>query len=430
MKSLTLYELNSLIRQTLEVTMFEQYWLCTEISSLNNNRGHCFLELVQKDDRGNGIIAKASAHIWANKWIMIKDYFKSVTGQSLSVGMQVLIKVEITFHELYGYALNVVDVDPTYTLGDIARRRMEIIQALKDEGVFEMNKELPLPRLLQRIAVISSQTAAGYGDFCNQLYSNESGLAFSIKLFPATMQGNDVERSVIEALEIIAKEQDNWDVVVIIRGGGSSTDLSGFDTLALGENVAQFPLPIITGIGHERDDTIIDLVSHTRVKTPTAAAEFLIHHQKEELSILESMQERLYSSLCDTINNEKHKLQIITNKLPSIFNVFKSQETARIDRILLTLQKLIVQKTTNENALVDNRHQRIITATNSMLTMQNHKLEMVGIRIESADPQHILNLGFSITRVDGTAVKDASTLKKGQIIETTFNKGIIKSTIQ
>ena len=292
MNALTLYELNGLVRQTLELTLDAEYWVQAEIAELRVNR-HCYMELVQKEARGGGIVAKARAQVWANRWAFIKPMFEQMTGQTLAAGMQVMLKVEVTFHELYGYSLNVTDIDPSYTLGDIARHRQEILRRLAEEGIETMNKDLPLPRLLQRIAVISSASAAGYGDFCNQLNNNQRGLAFKTELFQAVMQGNDVESSVVSALNRIAEQQDEWDVVVIIRGGGATSDLQGFDSLLLAENVAQFPLPIITGIGHERDDTVIDLISHTRVKTPTAAAEFLIHHQEQELDILEDLSARL-----------------------------------------------------------------------------------------------------------------------------------------
>ena len=271
-EALTLYELNGLVRQTLELTLDEAYWVQAEVSELRVNR-HCYMELVQKEARGNGIMAKARAQVWANRWAFLKPMFENTTGQRLAAGMQVLVQVEVTFHELYGYSLNIIDIDPTYTLGDIARRRQEILQQLHREGIDQMNKELPLPRLMQRIAVISSASAAGYGDFCNQLTNNKRGLAFKTELFPAIMQGNDVESSIIKALNRIAERMDEWDVVVIIRGGGATSDLQGFDSLLLAENVAQFPLPIITGIGHERDDTVIDLASAPQRNHPSETAD-------------------------------------------------------------------------------------------------------------------------------------------------------------
>lgn len=429
MTSLSLYELNNLVRSTIESTMYDLYWVRAEISSIQVNR-HCYLELVQKDERGRGIMAKARAQIWANTWFTLKSHFEHITRQTLSAGMEVLVQVEVTFHELYGYSLTITDIDPTYTLGDIARRRLEIIQTLKDEGVFEMNKELPIPRLLQRIAVISSATAAGYGDFCDQLHNNKSKLAFQTKLFPAIMQGNDVESSVIKALNAIAEEQDSWDVVVIIRGGGSVTDLSGFDSLALAENVAQFPIPIITGIGHERDDTVIDLVSHTRVKTPTAAAEFLILHQQEELTELTDLADRLYSSINNILQHNKVKLTLMTNKLPNLLEVIKTRETSRLEHILHNIQSRTIQRMTNEKGMIDNKEQRLFSAVENIMSAQRHKLELLQTKMDSSDPQRILNLGFSITRIDGKAVKDASILQDGQTIETVLKNGNIVSIVK
>lgn len=429
MNSITLYDLNNIVRQTLELTLPEPFWIRAEISEIRFNR-HCYLELVQKDKSGNGLIAKARAQIWANSWYILKNHFERVTNQPLSAGMEILVQAEVTFHEVYGFSLNIVDIDPTYTLGDIARRRMEIIRTLKEEGIFDMNRELQLPRLIQRIAIISSASAAGYGDFCDQLQSNKSGLAFHTQLFPASMQGNDVERSVIAALNHIADDIDSWDIVVIIRGGGSVTDLSGFDSLNLAENVAQFPIPIITGIGHERDDTIIDLISHTRVKTPTAAAEFLIHYQEAELLLINDLADRIFTATNETLVLEKQRISTLTSKLPTLFEIIRQRENARIDRIAFSLQSSIVQTIANEKVLISNRMQQLSSATESLITRRHHMLDVINAKLDGADPQRILNLGFSITRINGKAVQDADILKPGDIIETTFKSGTTKSIIQ
>ena len=272
--TVTLYELNHLVSKVIESEMPSEYWVEAELSECRESRGHCYMELIQKDERTATPIAKASAKCWANKWMLIRPGFERTTGQRLHAGMKVLLKVYAQFHEAYGFSWIVTDIDPTYTLGDMARKRQEIIRQLKEEGVFDLQKELQLPLFCQRIAVISSETAAGYGDFCNQLADNPYGFQFQTRLFPAIMQGEGVEQSIIAALERIFSFHipQNFDAVVIIRGGGATSDMSGFDTLALAENVANFPLPIITGIGHDRDECILDMVSHTRVKTPTAAA--------------------------------------------------------------------------------------------------------------------------------------------------------------
>ena len=428
MNSLSLYELNNLVRSTLEMTMCDEYWVHAEISELRENR-HCYLEFAQKDALGNGLVAKARGQVWANRWVMLRSHFERTTGQRLCVGMQVLVKVEVTFHELYGYSLNVVDIDPTYTLGDIARRRKEIMDKIRAEGIADMNKELPLPRLTQRIAVISAATAAGYGDFSNQLHNNARGLAFVTRLFPATMQGNEVESSIVNALNAIAAEQDDWDVVVIIRGGGATTDLAGFDSLVLAENVAQFPLPIITGIGHERDDTIIDMVSHTRVKTPTAAAEFLIHHQEEELDYVNALADRIIKNGLAKIANEKTRLQAITSKMPSLYKAYKAGEEARLDRKLSIIQNNILQNVQRKLNTTAMREQQLKLYTSALLNKEHNRLDILENKIKNASPERILKLGFTITRINGKAVKDATLLHKGDMIETEFAQGKVKSTV-
>ncbi len=428
MNSLSLYELNNLVRSTLEMTMCDEYWVHAEISELRENR-HCYLEFAQKDALGNGLVAKARGQVWANRWVMLRSHFERTTGQRLCVGMQVLVKVEVTFHELYGYSLNVVDIDPTYTLGNIARRRKEIMDKIRAEGIADMNKELPLPRLIQRIAVISAATAAGYGDFSNQLHNNARGLAFVTRLFPATMQGNEVESSIVNALNAIAAEQDDWDVVVIIRGGGATTDLAGFDSLVLAENVAQFPLPIITGIGHERDDTIIDMVSHTRVKTPTAAAEFLIHHQEEELDNVNALADRIIKNGLAKIANEKTRLQAITSKMPSLYKAYKAGEEARLDRKLSIIQNNILQNVQRKLNTTAMREQQLKLYTSALLNKEHNRLDILENKIKNASPERILKLGFTITRINGKAVKDATLLHKGDMIETEFAQGKVKSTV-
>ena len=428
MNSLSLYELNNLVRSTLEMTMCDEYWVHAEISELRENR-HCYLEFAQKDALGNGLVAKARGQVWANRWVMLRSHFERTTGQRLCVGMQVLVKVEVTFHELYGYSLNVVDIDPTYTLGDIARRRKEIMDKIRAEGIADMNKELPLPRLIQRIAVISAATAAGYGDFSNQLHNNARGLAFVTRLFPATMQGNEVESSIVNALNAIAAEQDDWDVVVIIRGGGATTDLAGFDSLVLAENVAQFPLPIITGIGHERDVTIIDMVSHTRVKTPTAAAEFLIHHQEEELDYVNTLADRIIKNGLAKIANEKTRLQAITSKMPSLYKAYKAGEEARLDRKLSIIQNNILQNVQRKLNTTAMREQQLKLYTSALLNKEHNRLDILENKIKNASPERILKLGFTITRINGKAVKDATLLHKGDMIETEFAQGKVKSTV-
>ena len=294
-RALTLYELNARVRGVLETGLPDRYWLQAELSEVREAyNGHCYLEFVQKDKGGRELVARARGVIWAGVYQLLKPMFEREAGRPLAAGLKVLVRVSVSFHELYGYSLTVTDIDPAYTLGDMARLRREILARLEEDGILYANKELSLPMIVSRVAVISSATAAGYGDFCHQLLLNDYRFRFDVRLFPAVMQGERVEQSVLSALEAVMNDAEGgWDVVVIIRGGGATSDLSGFDSYWLAAACAQFPLPVITGIGHERDDTVIDLVAHTRVKTPTAAAAFLVRHQLEAAMRLEEASRQL-----------------------------------------------------------------------------------------------------------------------------------------
>lgn len=431
MTSLSLLELNSLVRDVLDHTFSNRtYWLQAELSGVSEHGPHCYLEFVQKGEGDRDILAQANGHVWGNRWSLIRAYFQKATGQRLSAGMQVLVQVEITFHERYGYALNVLDIDPTYTLGDLARRRREILQALQREGVADMNKELPLPRLLQRIAVISSPNAAGYEDFCRQLEQNPSQLIFHTRLFPAVMQGQHVESTVISALETIAAELDQWDVVVIIRGGGSATDLSGFDTLPLAENVSQFPLPIITGIGHERDDTVIDLVAHTRVKTPTAAAQFIIQHQQAELDHLTDLSDTLTEHVTLWLQSDRQRLQHLSAQVPSLARLLLSRETLRLQHLQATLQEAAQCPVNLQRNRLNIQNERLRHYAETTLASHRHRLQLFETNLRAAQPDRLLRLGFSITRLNGHAVTDVAMLKQGDLLTTTLAKGTVTSEVK
>ena len=405
-KRYSLLELNRMVRESIECEMPEEYWVEAELSECRETRGHCYMELIQKDELSATPVAKAPAKCWANKWLTIRPYFERITGQQLHAGMKVLLQVYPQFHEAYGFSWIVNDIDPTYTIGDMARKRQEIIKKLKDEGVFDLQKELRLPMFCQRIAVISSQTAAGYGDFCNQLADNPYGFKFETQLFPATMQGEGVEQSIINALERIY--DTDYDCVVIIRGGGATSDMSGFDTLALAENVANFPIPIITGIGHERDESILDMVSHTRVKTPTAAAAFLIEHLKEVLDVIDNSQDRITRYAQQKLTTLNSQLAIVSESIPRLFSLVKTRQESKLDIF----------------------EQRMRTSIDRRLTSESHKLELISEKLKALDPTLLLARGYSITMHNGHAVKDASSLAPGTEIETRLAKGTIHSIIK
>lgn len=428
---LSLYELNSLVRDVISMSLPDSYWVEAELSEAREGYGgHCYMELIEKDEHSNTPIAKAHASCWRNRWMLLKPQFERVTGQRIHAGMKVLLKVHSQFHENYGFSWIVDDIDPTYTMGDMARKRMEIIQTLKEEGVFDLQKELKLPMFCQRIAVISSATAAGYGDFCNQLADNGYGLQFTTALFAATMQGEGVEQSVISALNRINEEWENWDCVVIIRGGGATSDLSGFDTLALAENVANFPLPIITGIGHERDESVLDMISFQRVKTPTAAAAFLVDHLTEVYARIEDAQEAIVNYVKRRLQVERMKFERLSTQIPTLFSLVKVRQSNRLDQLLNRL------KVKAERIPADGLHRlemldaRLKEPVARKLERELHRIDMLSQRAIAQDPERLLSRGYSITLKDGKSIKDASQLKAGDEIETRFAKGVAKAVVK
>ena len=435
-KRLTLLELNSLVREVIESEMPNEYWVEAELSECRESRGHCYMELIQKDEHSATPVAKASAKCWASKWMLIRPHFERTTGQRLHAGMKVLLRVYAQFHEAYGFSWIVTDIDPTYTLGDMARKRQEIIRQLKAEGIFDLQRELRLPLFCQRIAVISSETAAGYGDFCNQLADNPYGFRFETRLFPAIMQGDGVEQSIIDALEKIFQMQtengdsSQFDCVVIIRGGGATSDMSGFDTLALAENVANFPIPIITGIGHDRDESILDMVSHTRVKTPTAAAAFLIDHLKTVLDSLNDSQEQILRLAQQKLTYYKSQFATVAELLPRLFSNVKIRQEARLDALNNSIAHHAQQKILNSQLSIVNLENRLPILLDRRLMTEKHRLELLEEKTKSLDPALLLKRGYSITLKDGKTVRDAQALRSGDEIETRLANGTVHSIVE
>ncbi len=429
-KALTLYELNSLVKETIETTMVNDYWVEAELTECRESRGHCYMELVEKDDSSNVPIAKASAKCWRTNWGTIRSYFERVAGQQLHSGMKVMLQVYPQFHELYGFSWIVTDINPEFTLGDMARKRREIVRKLKEEGVFDMQRELTLPVFAQRIAIISSLTAAGYGDFCNQIDNNGYGFRFSTTLFQAVMQGQQVEESIISALNQINERIDDFDVVVIIRGGGGTADFSGFDTLPLAENVANFPLPVITGIGHERDECVLDMVAYASVKTPTAAAAFLIDHLVEVDSFLEKAQDVIVNTVSRKIDYEKVRLEKYSRQIPLLFSIAKTKEEALLDKMSQHILSLFNIKMGAENSNLDKINLRLQNAVKGIIERKENEINQLNTRLQSLNPKRILKYGYSITYKDGHALKDPSVLNTGDEIVTVVEKGKIKSIVR
>ena len=428
--ALTLYELNSLVVELIDKVMPSSYWVEAEIADARESKGHLYLELIEKDESTNIPIARASAKCWRSSWLMIEPHFERVAGVKLRAGLQIMIQVHAQFHAQYGFSWIIDDINPEYTMGSMARKRNEIIAQLKSEGVFELQRELCLPLFAQRIAVISSASAAGYGDFCNQLQHNEYGFRFQMQLFQAFMQGEQVEQSIVAALNLISTKEDDFDCVVIIRGGGATADLSGFDTLVLAENVANFPLPVITGIGHERDESILDMVAHTRVKTPTAAAAFLIDHLAATLNRIEQAQISIQRMVEHRIQHEKLHLQQLSTHIPILFSMVKNRENARLDDYWHALLQRVMLHLQQSKMRVELLSNKVIPATTNKLMAEQHKLQLLEQRVDGVNPERMLRLGYSLTYKNGYVLCNVNEVKAGDEITTHLEGGIITSVVK
>lgn len=407
-ESYSLSELGKCIKMTLKTAFSEPVWVRAEISEMHENvSGHCYLDLIEKADDTDVLVAKQKATIWAFTYRMLKPYFESETGATLRAGMKVLLLCEVEFHEVYGVSLNVRDIDPAFTVGEMAVRRAEIIRRLTDDGIVDMNKQQPLAPVPQRVAVISSATAAGYGDFCDQLRNNVFGYTFYTKLFPATMQGAQTEQSVVAALDKICDFIDNFDVVVIIRGGGATSDLVAFDNYNLALHCAQFPLPIISGIGHQRDESVVDLVAHTRVKTPTAAAEFLVARINDFEKNIDEMAQNVAFSAREVVHDELLRLQ---------------QRIARLG----VVQRVCVR----HDAALQHLTMRLRNAAKMAISSEEKRMALVEKSIEYADPATLLRRGFTLTTKHGKIVKSVCDVAPGDIVTTHLADGAFTAMVQ
>ncbi len=468
----TLSALNFAVRNAVQSALPGTQQLVAEISELRESRGHAYLELIEKDKSGR-VLAKARATIWGAVFRILTPYFRSETGQDLAAGLKVLITVSVEFHEIYGFSLNIRDIDPAYTLGDIEKRRREIIQQLEEDGILGMNAELEFPTLPQNIAVISSATAAGYGDFINQLQENPAGYQFNITLFEATMQGENTEASVILAFDKIFNNLTDFDLVVLIRGGGSRADLSAFDSYFIAANICQFPLPVLTGIGHERDEAIADLAAHKALKTPTAVAEFLIRKFSDLEGQILDMQGYLGGKVQAILNAEQQELshfaayfkprvkaiifenhqlinntilkikpaneQLISNSQQKLIWLAEKLKIATQNKVKLKQQNLYLlseqlkrinqsgfkQLHTNREKLLKN----IEYASGKLVLNSKHHIEILHQQAKYLDPKRILEKGYTITYSNGTHLKSAKCIKKGDVLDTHFLGGKIKSEV-
>ena len=472
---LSLFELQRQVKNHLDETFPMPVWVIAEISEMTVNRsGHCYLDLVETEPGTDTVIARCRATIWSYTFRMLKPYFETSTGQVFTEGLKVLLQAKVEYHEVYGISLNIRDIDPVYTLGDLARQRREIIRRLQEDGVFEMNKELELPLVPQKIAVISSPTAAGLQDFMDQLHNNLHQFVFYTKLFPAVMQGNEAPRSIMDALDLIYEYEEFFDAVVIIRGGGAQLDLACFDQYELAFHVAQFPLPVITGIGHDKDDTVIDLVAHTRMKTPTAVAEFLIGGALRFSEELKELEKHFTEIVSDQLEDNKLQLNEAADQLNQLVNQLISAQQNRLNIALIELshqsetflkarhsglKQLTVetrnmtsrfvtrqnnligqsvnklnfsyrqQMLKNKNLLIQFQYLLKIQATDQ-IRMEKINLSSIQEKLRLVDPQNILKRGFSLTLKDGKIVKSIKQINAGDQLETRLRDGRIESTVE
>ncbi|HRU64061.1 MAG TPA: exodeoxyribonuclease VII large subunit [Paludibacteraceae bacterium] len=408
MNHITLVELTEQIQETININFDQPVWVEAEISELRENpSGHCYLDLIEKEKNSDVLLARIKANCWSPVYRILKPYFEDTTGQSLRSGLKILISVTVDYHPLYGISLTIHDIEPSFTIGELALRQMEIIRQLEEEGIADMNKQLPFPLLPQRLAVISSPTAAGYGDFCDQLKNNPYSFVFYTKLFPAIMQGEQAANSIISALEKIYQYVDLFDLVVIIRGGGATADLSCFDSYELALHCAQFPLPILTGIGHQRDISILDMMAHTSLKTPTAVADFLISNLQEAENQLKNLISNISFFAKQKVEMEKNTLNITRFQLKQ------------------TLKTWLIQK----NHELEKEKNRLKNAIHFALAKEQNKLGMYEKIIQTHSPAFLLKYGYTITTLKGQKITSVEQVKKGDCIQTYVIDGNFESEV-
>lgn len=408
--AITLLQLNERVTATLAATpSLTGVWVTAETSDVRSSGGHCYMELIDKDPATGRARARLRATIWAARFARLNEAFRAATGSGITSDIKVMVCLSVSFHPIYGLSANITDIDPTYTVGDLLRRRREMIERLTAEGIIEQNRRLQWPAVPARIAVISARTAAGYGDFINQLYSNRYNLRFTTRLFPALMQGDGAPRSIVAALEAIAADSVDYDCVVIIRGGGATGDLAAFDDYVLAANIALFPLPVVIGIGHERDITLLDYVANMRVKTPTAAAEWLIGRGADALARLQTIATDIVGAATAAVGSAHRRLDFIAGQLPAL-------TTGIIEKGRLRTGQQVADS--------------IVQSVTNILARQGDRLKALGTLLDTLSPQATLRRGFSITRLDGHAVADPAQIPDGAVITTTLAQGTITSTVK
>lgn len=451
-RSITLSQLQQILGNTIRMNPnMQNVWVTAELSDLRVAGGHCYMELIEKDSKGS-TCAKMRAMIWANMLMPLRSKFYASTGRDIANGIKVMVRGSVNHHSLYGLSFVISDIDPSYTMGDMERLRREILERLQREGILENNKKLNMPVAPQRVAVVSAAGAAGYGDFINQLNSNPDGFVFYPFLFPAVMQGDRTSASVRRALQMVESTIDLWDCVVIIRGGGATTDLNGFDEYELAKSVALFPLPVVVGIGHERDRTVLDEIACVRCKTPTAVASYLIDMLRVAYSGAVDNVHRIARYASERLKGENYRLATVEASLPSIVESRMLRAEKQLAEIvhglergskrMVTKQNEKLQRLTHQMEINISKRQgrekerismikyRFGRALEKFLEKPTEKLRNIENMIKILSPENTLRRGYSITRVDGKALREVEAIKEGMTIETRLMNGTLRSEVK
>lgn len=451
-EKVSLTELQLIIRDSLYMSFPDEYWVMAEISELKeNSAGHCYLELIEKNPEEKNVRARIRAIIWNKRYRFLRAFFENSTGESLREGLKILVKTRIEYHEIYGLSLIISDIDPAFTLGEMAMKRQNIIRKLEQEGVLTMNKDIPFPSVPQRIAVISSKSAAGYTDFVNHLRSNSSGYIFYTALIEASMQGTETESDILSALDRIAENIHLFDVVAIIRGGGSQSDLSWFDNYNIAFHITQFPIPVITGIGHEKDVSVTDIVANLALKTPTAVADYLIDSIENTENHIIEISSEIYAASNIIIEKNKNRIETSAIRLFPLARIMMSLSKDKLSATIFDISNKVKSFTFSAGIKISNQSsriaslskahtyakevtvkrnsQRLISAAKNSLTLKTGKLQTLKAALQLLNPENVLVRGYSITSVNGRILKSTEMVKKDDIIETQLHKGYLRSRV-
>ncbi len=451
-EKLTLTELQLVIKDSLYMALPDMYWVIAEVSEIRENySGHCYLELVEKHPDDVSIRARIKAVIWSSRFRFLKSFFENTTRESLREGMKILVRAKIEYHEIYGLSLVITDIDPAYTLGEVAMKRQQLLRKLEEEGVINMNKELEFPVVPQRIAVISSKTAAGYADFLKHLTGNRFGYVFYTVLIETPLQGNETEAGIIKAFDRIASRIDKFDAVAIIRGGGSQTDLSWFDNYNIAFYITQFPLPVITGIGHEKDLSVADIVAHQALKTPTAVADFFIECMNKAENHLIEMSSEIIERSEIILEGNRQRIDSFKMKLIPVARIMLSEIKEQLSGTIIEMINVGKEYILKAGLIPANQKSKLYSGSRSFLSMKDSQLRQakqnligstgiflnrLGIKLPGLDnslkildPENVLRRGYTITSLNGKIIRLSSQLMNSNLIKTRFTDGSVSSRV-